>query len=80
MCSVVSARVPEGMDAMIRVMSVLRRKTFQIRDMHLVPSERAGFSDLFITLEDRGAYSAERAVHFIEKLEDVQEIKLIREE
>lgn len=77
---VVSARVNEGMDALIRVMGVLRRKTFQIRDVHMVPSERLGYSDIRFTLEERGVYSAEQAVHFINKLEDVTDIRLTREE
>ncbi len=77
---VVSARVNEGMDALIRVMGVLRRKTFQIRDVHMVPSEHLGYSDLRFTLEERGAYSAEQAVHFMNKLEDVQDIRLTRED
>lgn len=77
---VVSARVNEGMDALIRVMGVLRRKTFQIRDVHMVPSEHRGYSDIRFTLEERGTYSAEQAVHFMNKLEDVQDIRLTREE
>jgi len=77
---VVSATVNEGMDALIRVMGVLRRKTFQIRDVHMVPSEHLGYSDLRFTLEERGAYSAEQAVHFMNKLEDVQDIRLSRED
>jgi len=77
---VVSARVNEGMDALIRVMGVLRRKTFQIRDVHMVPSELLGYSDIRFTLEERGAYSAEQAVHFMNKLEDVKDIRLSREE
>ena len=77
---VVSARVNAGLDALIRVMGVLRRKTFQIRDVHMVPSEHLGYSDLRFTLEERGAYSAEQAVHFMNKLEDVRDIRLTRED
>lgn len=77
---VVSARVNEGMDALIRVMGVLRRKTFQIRDVHMVPSEHLGFSDIRFTLEEIGTYTAEQAVHFMNKLEDVKDIRLSREE
>lgn len=72
----VRARLSDGVNTMIRVVSTLRRKEFGIVDLEMTSADPVEFSQLLITLKgDRNDNM--RAVHQMEKVYGVTEIELL---
>ncbi len=72
----VYAKAVDGMDGLIRVIGVLRRKEFDVQDVILKKSEDSEFSNLVITIDAQNQTAMKRAVNQIEKIMNVYDVKL----
>lgn len=75
MYKTISAKVDNGIDALVRVTNTLRRKEFQIRGLAMTESELGGYSDLRITIEEGANLGIEQAMMQLRKMINVHEIK-----
>jgi len=62
------------MDTLLRVTSLLRRKSFEMKgvEMQVVESEKA---KLFISIDEYGKNNIDQAILHLRKLEDIYEIE-----
>lgn len=72
----ISAKVSNGMESLIRVMGVLRRKEFCVTDVALNKLENSGDSDLLITLNSSNSAIVKQAANLMEKIISVNDIKI----
>lgn len=71
-----AARVTGGMDSFLRVANVLRRREFDVFDMSMRrDSDADEFTDIYITIEDKGNLSLSNAMRQLNKVVGVYEIK-----
>jgi acetolactate synthase-1/3 small subunit len=75
MYKTISAKMDEGIDALVRVANTLRRKEFQIRGLKMTEGEIGGYSDLMITIEEGSNLGIEQAMMQLRKMINVYEIK-----
>jgi acetolactate synthase small subunit len=75
MYKIISAKVDNGIDALVRVTNTLRRKEFQIRGLTMTEVEVGGYSDLRITIEECSNLGIEQAMMQLRKMINVYEIK-----
>jgi acetolactate synthase small subunit len=75
MYKTISAKVDQGIDALVRVTNTLRRKEFQIRGLKMTEGEIGGYSDLMITIEEGTNLGIEQAMMQLRKIINVYEIK-----
>ena len=75
MYKIISAKVDNGIDALVRVTNTLRRKEFQIRGLTMTEGEVGGYSDLRITIEEGSNLGIEQAMMQLRKMINVYEIK-----
>ncbi|AHM56230.1 hypothetical protein EAL2_c09310 [Peptoclostridium acidaminophilum DSM 3953] len=68
-----SLKVESGMETLLRVVGVLRRKEFDIKNLQMDFSQCGG-SSLLITLNDSEKQGLKQAIKQMEKLVDVYEI------
>jgi len=68
-----SVKVDSGMESLLRVVGVLRRKEFSITNLKMDLSD-CGASSLLITINDGERHGFVQAVKHMEKLVDVSEI------
>jgi acetolactate synthase-1/3 small subunit len=78
MYKTISAKVDQGIDALVRVTNTLRRKEFQIRGLVMSEGELGGYSDLMITIEEGSNLGIEQAMMQLRKMINVYEIKEFR--
>jgi acetolactate synthase-1/3 small subunit len=78
MYKTISAKVDQGIDALVRVTNTLRRKEFQIRGLMMSEGELGGYSDLMITIEEGSNLGIEQAMMQLRKMINVYEIKEFR--
>ncbi|MDK2918494.1 MAG: hypothetical protein PWQ37_1227 [Candidatus Petromonas sp.] len=71
----VYARVSTGLEVLMRVVGVLRRKRFNVKGVNMVDATDSKFADLIITLEDEFGLGVQQAINQMEKLIDVYEVK-----
>ena len=71
------AEVENGTDALLRAVSLLRKKEFQIVDLDLKLRESSVISDLYITVEGSEENKRMKARDLMEKLYDFKNIKCI---
>jgi len=76
----ISAKVSNGMESLIRVMGVLKRKEFSVTDISLNKLDESDYSDLLITLNGETNSVAEQAANLMEKIISVNEIKIFEGE
>lgn len=72
----IAAKVSDGMESLIRVMGVLRRKEFCVTDVTLNKLDDSEYSDLFITLAGNSQSAAKEAANLMEKIISVNDIKI----
>lgn len=70
------AKLNNGMDLTVRVLTTLRRKEFDIFEIDMKRSGDAEV-DLFITLDALSNLHAESALNQVEKIYGVSEVKLV---
>ncbi|MZQ75397.1 MAG: hypothetical protein GT589_04470 [Peptoclostridium sp.] len=68
-----SLKVESGMETLLRVVGVLRRKEFDIKNLQMDFSQ-CGASSLLITLNEGEKQGLKQAIKHMEKLVDVYEI------
>lgn len=68
-----SLKVESGMETLLRVVGVLRRKEFDIKNLQMDFSQ-GGASSLLITLNEGEKQGLKQAIKHMEKLVDVYEI------
>ena len=74
-----SVKVESGMESLLRVVGVLRRKEFSIKNLQMDFSD-CGASNLFITINDGERLGVNQAIKHMEKLVDVFEIEELKGE
>ena len=75
MYKIISAKMDNGIEALVRVTNTLRRKEFQIRGITMTEGEIGGYSDLRITIEEGSNLGIEQAIMQLRKMINVYEIK-----
>ncbi|SHJ62099.1 ACT domain-containing protein [Paramaledivibacter caminithermalis] len=70
-------RVDSGLEALIRVVGLLKRKRFDIRSVNLEEIENSQYSNLEITLKDGLEHGIKQAINQMEKLVNVYDIREI---
>lgn len=67
------ATIQEPVDTLLRITSLLRRKSFEIRDveMKFLEKERA---KIFISIDEETGCGVRQAMMYLSKMEDVSEI------
>lgn len=75
MYKTISAKVDHGIDALVRVTNILRRKEFQIRGLVMTEGEIGEYSNLMITIEEGSNLGIEQAMMQLRKIINVYEIK-----
>ena len=68
------ATIEYPVDTLLRVTSLLRRKSFTVKDLEMrcLETEKA---KLFISIDEMGRQSVSQAILHLQKLEDVYEIE-----
>ncbi|MTI71584.1 MAG: hypothetical protein FH751_15160 [Firmicutes bacterium] len=80
MSKTLSLQLQNDMDSLMRVLSTLRRKKFNISNVNMKKTSDTDSSKLFITIEDHLGLGINQAVKQMKKLVDVTEIKELKEE
>lgn len=75
MSNTVSARVDNGLEVLLRVVGVLKRKRFNIKSLNMEEIKDSSYASLVITFDDELSVGAQRAISQMEKLVDVHEVK-----
>jgi len=73
MCKTVSFKVSSGMDSVVRVLTTLRRKQFDVREFTM-KEINSNKSEFMITLEDEKNLGVDRAIQQMQKLIDVYDV------
>jgi acetolactate synthase-1/3 small subunit len=79
MYKTISAKVENGIDALVRVTNILRRKEFQIRGLVMTEGETREYSNLMITIEEGSNLGIEQAMMQLRKIINVHEIKELKD-
>lgn len=79
MYKTISAKVENGIDALVRVTNILKRKEFQIRGLVMTEGEFGEYSNLMITIEEGSNLGIEQAMMQLRKIINVHEIKELKE-
>ncbi|MBK5239949.1 ACT domain-containing protein [Clostridium sp.] len=79
MYKTISAKVENGIDALVRVTNVLKRKEFQIRALMMTEGEFGEYSNLNITIEEGSNLGIEQAMMQLRKIINVHEIKELKD-
>ncbi len=66
-----------GTDSLLRLVSTLRRKEFDVRNITMESNENAEFSTLLITIDEKSNLGIDQAIKVMNKLTDISEIKEI---
>lgn len=72
-----SCRVDNGLETLIRVVGLLKRKRFDIRSVNMENIENSQYSNLEITIKDELNLGVNQAINQMEKLVNVHEIREI---
>lgn len=72
-----SCRVDNGLEALIRVVGLLKRKRFDISSVNMEKIENSQYSNLEITIKDELNLGVNQAINQMEKLMNVHEIREI---
>lgn len=70
-------RVDSGLETLIRVVGLLKRKRFDVKGVNMKEINNSSFSNLEITLNDELNFGIEQAINQMEKLLNVHEVKEI---
>lgn len=73
----VVCQIENGVDSLMRVVGLLKRKQFDIKDVNMTNNDNTGYSLLEITLIENLRLSALNALHQLEKIEDANNIRII---
>ncbi len=68
-------RVDSGLEGLMRVVGILRRKRFDIKGVNMEEIKNTGLANLEITLTDEFNLGVEQAINQMEKLVNVHEVK-----
>lgn len=79
MYKTISAKVENGIDALVRVTNILKRKEFQIRGLVMTEGEFGEYSSLRITIEEGSNLGIEQAMMQLRKIINVHEIKELKD-
>jgi acetolactate synthase small subunit len=79
MYKTISAKVENGIDALVRVTNILKRKEFQIRGLVMTEGEFGEYSNLKITIEEGSNLGIEQAMMQLRKIINVYEIKELKD-
>lgn len=71
----VLCRVDSGLETLVRVVGLLKRKRFEIRSVNMEEIKNSSFANLEITLKDEFNLGFEQAINQMEKLVSVHDIK-----
>ncbi|MGF7059111.1 ACT domain-containing protein [Brassicibacter mesophilus] len=71
------ACMKNGTDSLLRVVSILRRKEFDVRNITMESKQNTGVSALFITIDEKSNLGIAQAIKIMNKLTDISEIKEI---
>jgi len=80
MYKTLSAKVENGIDALVRVTNTLRRKEFKIKGLVMTEGTIDGYSDLRITIEEYSNLGIEQAMMHLRKIISVYEIEEFKNE
>ncbi|MCJ7688265.1 MAG: hypothetical protein MUO60_02925 [Clostridiaceae bacterium] len=79
MYKTISAKVENGIDTLVRVTNILKRKEFQIRGLVMTEGEFGEYSNLKITIEEGSKLGIEQAMMQLRKIINVHEIKELKD-
>ncbi|WP_026895298.1 ACT domain-containing protein [Clostridiisalibacter paucivorans] len=71
----VCVRVDNGLDVLMRVVGVLKRKRFQVKGVNMENLEDANFANLTIILEENMELTAEKCINQMKKLVNVYDAR-----
>ncbi|WP_432402348.1 ACT domain-containing protein [Wukongibacter sp. M2B1] len=71
----VLCRVDSGLETLVRVVGLLKRKRFEIRSVNMEEIKDSSFANLEITLKDEFNLGFDQAINQMEKLVSVHDIK-----
>ena len=73
----VVCQVENGVDSLMRIVGLLKRKRFDIKEVNMTNNDNTGGSLLEITLLETIKLGALNAMHQLEKIEDANNIRII---
>ena len=74
------AKVDNGVDTLLKVVGVLRRKEFTVSDVTMTSLTESKFSDVLIKLDGSTDKIFSRAMEHLEKIIGVTDIQILEEE
>lgn len=75
-----NAKLENGVDTLLKVVGVLRRKEFAVSDVIMTSLSESNSSNLVIRLDGQSEKKFSRAIEHLEKIIGVSEIEIIEEE
>lgn len=75
-----NARVDNGVDTLLKVVGVLRRKEFDVSDVSMTSLSESNSANLLIRLGEQTEKNFSRAKDHLEKIIGVSEIQILEEE
>lgn len=70
----VLCRVDSGLETLVRVVGLLKRKRFEVRSVNMEEIKNSNFSNLEIILKDEFNLGFEQAIQQMEKLVSVHDV------
>ncbi len=74
------AKVDNGVDTLLKVVGVLRRKEFAVSDVEMKSLSKSKHSNILIKLHDATDKNVFKAVAHLEKIVGVNDIRILEEE
>ncbi|SKC50838.1 ACT domain-containing protein [Maledivibacter halophilus] len=68
-------RVDSGLETLIRVVGLLKRKRFNVKGVNMEEISNSSFSNLEIVLKDELNFGIEQAINQMEKLVNVYDVR-----
>ncbi|WDV45953.1 ACT domain-containing protein [Clostridiaceae bacterium M8S5] len=75
MTKCISARLDNGLESLVRVTNILRRKEFKIKDIKMTSSTEDCHSELVLTIYENEKLGIKQAINQMKKVHDVCDIK-----
>lgn len=75
MSRIIYAKTESGVDGFMKVMTTLRKKTYDIQDATMMTVQNE--SDLRFVIQEKPERSAETAVAFIKQMHDIYDVQLV---
>ncbi|WP_066507199.1 ACT domain-containing protein [Abyssisolibacter fermentans] len=71
----IKAQLKNGLDSLVRVTNILRKKEFNIKDISMTSTSNRCCSDLIITIYENEGLGVKQVINQMEKIIDIYEIR-----